>query len=471
MNSPDILTEISAGESKTLEFKETIPPGDKIAQTVIAFSNKAGGKIVIGVTNTGEISGVPEADIAHLKDALTSMIWDSCTPPVNWDIITENVQGKMLLIIRVYPGKLKPYYIKSKGLDEGTYIRIGATNRKAEKTNITELERERENISYDSEIDHTVIIDSLDITFLKNILSIKGKDLTNDKLVNLGLIKDENGKRYATRGLVILCGLYENTVTKCARFKGIDKTLFIDNKEYSGNLFSQIDAIEQFLQNHLNTRSDFNSFQREDVWELPFLALREAIINAFVHRDYYNLGRDIKIAVYDNRVEIVSPGALPNTLTIHELYQGRSEIRNRVLAILFKECGYIEQWGSGIERMIQSCRKYSLKDPLIEETGDSVAVTFYRKTDTNAPAESGIDRRNTVGIPSELLTTQEHVIISYLNTKGKITSKVIETILNIKESRSREILKEMVSKNMIQKKGGSKNTYYIVNKNYKSDNS
>lgn len=469
MNNLDILNEISAGENKTLEFKEAIPSGDKIAQTVVAFSNKAGGKIVIGVTNTGEIRGIPETDIPELKDALTSMIWDSCAPPVNWDILTENVQGKILVIIRVYPGKLKPYFIKSKGLDDGTYIRIGATNRKAEKSNITELERERENISYDSEIDHSVNLDSIDISFLKNILSYKGKDLTNDKLMNLGLVKEESGKRYATRGLAILCGSYDNTVTKCARFKGIDKTLFIDSKEYSGDLFSQIDGIEQFLQNHLNTRSDFNSFQREDVWELPFLALREAITNAFVHRDYYNPGRDIKIAVYDDRVEIVSPGALPNTLTIRELYQGRSEIRNRVLAKIFKECGYIEQWGSGIERMIQACRKYSLKDPLIEETGDSVAVTFYRKSVTYTPSESKVDRRNTVGIPSESLSTQEHVIISYITTKGKITSKEIENILKVKESRSREILKEMVNKKIILKKGGSKNTYYIINEYFEPD--
>jgi ATP-dependent DNA helicase RecG len=129
--------------------------------------------------------------------------------------------------------------------------------------------------------------------------------------------------------------------------------VFLDRKEYAGDLFTQLEQVEGFVKNHISLRGEIKGLQRTDTYEIPEPALREALVNAVIHRDYTNQGRDIKVGVYDDIVNVVSPGGFPNTLTADALQEGRSEIRNRVIARVFKELGYIEQWGSGIQRINQ----------------------------------------------------------------------------------------------------------------------
>ncbi len=206
----------------------------------------------------------------------------------------------------------------------------------------------------------------------------RGKPLDEEKLKNLKLIKQEQGNSYPTKGLMILLGQYPHVVTKCARFKGTDMSVFLDRKEYSGDLFMQLEQAEAFIKNHIHLRGEIKGLQRTDTFEIPETALREALINAVIHRDYINQGRDIKVGVYDDIVNIVSPGGFPSTLTAETLLDGRSEIRNRVTARVFKELGYIEQWGSGIQRIKTACLAQGLAEPRIREKGDFVDVEFYR---------------------------------------------------------------------------------------------
>ena len=246
-------------------------------------------------------------------------------------------------MIEIFPGNLKPYYIKNLGKENGVYIRVGASNRKASYENILELERQRRNITFDEEIDWDLEYQKLDVKALKKKFKENKKDFSEEKLLNLGLIKKEGKDLKVTKGLGIILGIYENTNINCARFKGKTMDIFLDKKEFTGNIFDKIENIQMFFENHLNLSSKFDKFQRKDILEIPMLALREGIINAIVHRDYSNQGRDIKIGIYDDVVEIVSPGGLPSTLTIEQIYSGRSEIRNRVLARIFKEFNFIEK--------------------------------------------------------------------------------------------------------------------------------
>ena len=375
----DIKEIVKNGENKTIEFKEIIPNSKKISQTAVAFANGAGGKILIGITDDRKIVGIDEKqDIFKIIDDLNTIIYDSCYPNINADIYTENKDNKTILVIEVFPGNLKPYYIKSMGKENGVYIRVGASNRKASYENILELERQRRNITFDEEIDWDLEYEDLNLDFLKKKFKENGKDFSEEKLLNLGLIKKDGNDLKVTRGFGIILGLYENTNINCARFKGKTMDIFLDKKEFDGDIFGKIENIQMFLSNHLNISSKFENFQRKDILEIPMLALREGIINAIVHRDYSNQGRDIKIGIYDDVVEIVSPGGLPSTLTIEQIYSGRSEIRNRVLARIFKELNFIEKWGSGINRMINLCKEVNLKVPEIKETGDSIVLTFYR---------------------------------------------------------------------------------------------
>ena len=343
---------ISAGESKVLEFKEILPQGDKIAKTVIAFSNTSGGQLIIGVGDDRTIKGIdPDVDIFELQDRVASLIYDLCYPNILPEFYTTNVDGKLLFIIEVYRGNLLPYYLKKEGRNHGTYVRIGSSNRKADVETVIDLERQRINRSFDEEICFDTSFDGLDLTPLQKRFEARGKILDIEKLKSLKLVQEEHGHLYPSQALLILLGVRENATVKCARFKGTTMGSFIDKKEYSGDLFSQLDQVEMFIKNHLHLAGVIKGLQREDRYEIPMEAIREVILNAYVHRDYINLGRDIKVGIYDDIVNIVSPGGFPSSITIEDVLAGRSETRNKAIARVFKELDYIEQWGSGIKRI------------------------------------------------------------------------------------------------------------------------
>ncbi|PHS28850.1 MAG: ATP-dependent DNA helicase [Alkaliphilus sp.] len=454
-----LLEEISKGESKCLEFKEMLPKSESIVKTVIAFSNTNGGKLIIGVNDTRQIVGLKQdLDVPELKDKLVSIIYDNSYPNIIPEIYTSNIDGKIIMIVEVFRGNLLPYYLKKKGRENGVYIRIGATNRKASRDNISELERQRRNISFDEEISYNDDLDSMDFSPLEAKFKEIGKKINLEKLMNLKLVKEENGKLHPTNALLILLGEYENCVMKCSRFKGKTMDVFIDKKEYRGDLFFQIEKAENFIKNNIKLRGEVKGLQRTDTYEIPIEAIREALVNAVVHRDYVNMGRDVKVGIYDDILNIVSPGSFPSTITQQDILEGRSEIRNNVIARVFKELNYIEQWGTGIKRIKSSCVNRGLKEPLIREMGDFVDVLIYREMPESAgkvPESAGKVPKGHVD-----LTEQEKTILSYLKSNNKITSKKVESLFGIKERRARQIIKDMVDKKLISLKDRGKNRYY-----------
>ena len=442
---------INNGESKRVEFKEQLPKNESIVKTIISFSNTSGGKLIIGVTDNREIVGVSEDNIFELQDRITSLIFDRCYPNILPEIYTQNIEGKLLLVIEVFRGNLLPYYLKKDGKNNGTYIRVGASNRQASFDNIIELERQRRNISFDEEINYEVALSTLDLAPIYKVFEKVGKPLSREKLKNLKLIKEEYGKEYPTHGLLILLGYYPHCMVKCAKFKGVTMELFLDKKEYSGSIFDILENSLNFILNHINLRAEIKGLYRTDTYEIPVVALREALINALIHRDYINQGRDIKVGVYDDIVNIVSCGAFPNSITQSDIENGRSDARNRVIANVFKELGLIEQWGSGIARIKSACLEVGLKEPKIREINDFVDVEIYRPNNAELVPNNA----------ELILNSDEAKIIEFLKQYHKITSFDVCKLLNLKERRSRDILKKLESQNIIKKIGKTKGSYYI----------
>ncbi len=451
----NLLSQIQLGESKTLELKAELPRHEQIAKTIVAFVNTSGGKLVIGVADDLAIVGIAEDDLPELQDRIASIVFDRCSPAILPEIYSANLQGKLVLVVEVFRGNLLPYYLKADGKNDGTYLRVGATNRKAEFESIVELERQRRNLSFDEEICREQDWQALDLTGLAARFVARSKPLDEEKLQNLKLLKLDQGRLYPTQGLMILLGLYSHVVIKCARFKGTDMSVFLDRKEYDGDLLGQLEQAEAFIKNHIHLRGEINGLQRTDRFELPLEALREALVNAIVHRDYTNQGRDIKVGVYDDVVNVVSPGGFPSTLTMESLLDGRSEISNRVVARVPKELGYVEQWGSGIGRMRSACVAMGLAEPRIRELGDFVDVEFYRSADSGGlAADSG-------GLVAEPLTLQEKLVMQYLQSHDAMTVKVVVELLSVKDSRARGILKALTDRGLLRKQGTARSTYYV----------
>nr|WP_321355598.1 RNA-binding domain-containing protein [uncultured Draconibacterium sp.] len=468
-----LAEQIKNGESKTIEFKEAFPKNENIAKTVIAFSNTGGGKLIIGVNDEREIVGVDDTLIFEMQDKIASIIADNCSPGIMPEIYNVNIEGKIVLVIEVARGNLKPYFLKSQGKADGTYIRLGATNRAADFETIAELERQKRHVSFDEEICYDVEFAELDITPLLKKFENIGKPLNNEKLVNLKLIKTENDKVYPTNALMIILGKFSHCVVKCARFKGTTMSVFTDKKEYDGDIFSILENTQSFVLNHINLKGEIKGLQRTDTYEIPVSALREALINAIIHRDYINRGRDIKVGIYDDIVNVVSPGSLPHSITIEDVFNGRSEARNRVVAHVFKELNLIEQWGSGINRIINDCKTYGLHTPKIEEKNDFFDVEIIRPqiTTDDKQAESqaelqtvtnDYERLRTITNDYERLEKEKQDILLFLLDNHKISRKKAAELIGLKNTKTYEILSELVNENLIQKQGQGRSTYYTI---------
>ncbi|MBK7001600.1 MAG: putative DNA binding domain-containing protein [Rhodoferax sp.] len=467
-----LLEQIQRGEGKTLELKLQLPRHAQIAQTAIAFANTSGGKLVIGVDDARQIVGIAEDQIFSLQDQIIALITDRCYPPILPEIYTANVDGKLLLVVEIFRGNLLPYYLKSESKENGTYLRIGASNRKAALLHVIELERQRASQSFDEEIYPEDCLQHLDLAPLRTRFAAQGKPLDDEKLKNLKLIRQEQGQLLPTHGLMILLGQVPHAVTKCARFKGTDMHLFLDRKEYSGDLFSQLEQAEAFIKNHINLRGEIKGLQRTDTYELPQTALREALTNAIIHRDYTNQGRDIKVGVYDDIVNIVSPGGFPNTLTAEGLTEGRSEIRNRAIARVFKELGYIEQWGSGLQRIKNTCLAQGLKAPRIREQGDFVDVEFYRPEpgstgyaaggDENRPDADDYGRLRTITDDWQKIDPMAAHLLTYLLAHGQISRKQTTELLGLGKTKAHALLSSLLDKGLLERKGQGRSTCYVL---------
>ncbi|MGE4502618.1 MAG: RNA-binding domain-containing protein [Thiomicrospira sp.] len=452
----NLQQQIDAGESKTLELKRQLPKGEQLAKTLIAFANTAGGKLVIGVDNQRQILGI-EDDEFEMMDKIASMVHELCQPSLMPSIYLETLQNKTLVVVQVFRGNQMPYFLKHQGRDQGTYVRLGATNRQASLVMIHELERQALNQSFDEQIAWEAPLTSLDLTPLYKAFEQQGKPLTDSKLRSLKLIRHHEGQDYPTHGLMILLGRYEQVAIKCARFKGTNMTVFLDKKEYTGDLFNQLEQTEIFIKNHLHLRGEILGLQRTDTYEIPMPAIREALVNAIVHRDYSNSGRDIKVGIYDDILNIVSPGGLPNGITLDEAMHGRSEIRNKVIARVFKELDFIEQWGSGIARMQQICQQADTPVPRLKETGDFFDIEFVR-TETTSQDKSS-EKSSEKG--SEKLPP----ILALIQSNPKISAKALSEELGITSRAIEKQISQLKQAGLLERIGPAKGGYWKIKQN------
>ncbi|MCD8261447.1 MAG: putative DNA binding domain-containing protein [Bacteroides sp.] len=247
-------------EGRRLEFKETLPEHADLAKTICAFANDAGGELYIDVRNhPRELTGLPEEELVTIEEQVSNIIFDRCYPAILPEITFLTEEEKHIIRVTIYRGSTPPYYLKEKGKLSGTYIRVGSSNRLADEEIITELERRKRNISFDSEPVMDKTVNELDIESFKQEYQNKtGEALDIQTLRKLELVKTLNETEYPTNALILLSddklhrSLFPFAKVECARFKGITSEEFIDQKSIQSNIAIQAEEAYNFVLRHIN---------------------------------------------------------------------------------------------------------------------------------------------------------------------------------------------------------------------------
>ncbi|MEW5766362.1 MAG: ATP-binding protein [bacterium] len=377
-------------EDYRLEFKRELGEPLSLAKELVAFSNTKGGRIVIGVDDkTREAVGI---DLTKdWEEFIMNVATNNCHPMISPLVEFYTLQGKTICMIEIFPGRLKPYFVRRIGPEKGVYIRIGSTNRVADKAWIDELARQSRNITYDRLEVIGARFDDFDLEKIKfyqkrrnERLNTPLEDVNEDFLEKVGIMKRLNRGIYPTIGGLLLMGKAPQKITdlpraivKCARFKGNEKGLFLDQAVFEDSLYEQIDNTVRFIAKNIRLGGVIKGLLRQDTYEYPPEVFREAVTNAVVHRDYFQADKSaIRVAIYDNRIEITSPGLLPIGVDI-EYIGTQQRTRNPLIAKILFEMNYFDEWGQGINKMRRFMKEANLSEPVFEEIGDEFRVTLF----------------------------------------------------------------------------------------------
>lgn len=367
--SPTIHQLLQQPESKTLEFKRDLSSPRNVLRTLVAFANAAGGRLVIGVDDARRVIGV--ADPLDEEERICNLIADSISPRLLPNIELVSVENHTPLAVEVFPSSARPHYLKAQGPEHGVYVRLGSSNRQAGPDWIAETRRVVGGRIFDEQPMPESSVDTLDMNAMTRLFGAE-RVLNEKALQTLKLLRPEQGRLVPTQGAVLLFGKereqhFPDAWVQCGRFRGLDKVDIFDQHEVHAHLPDAVEQIELFLKKHAFKTARFGAMQREDVWSIPLVMLREAIVNALVHSDYAQRGSPIRVAFYDDRIDIESPGMLLPGMTIDDMKNGVSRIRNPVIARVFRELGLIEQWGSGVKRIFDEAARQAMPEPVIEE--------------------------------------------------------------------------------------------------------
>jgi ATP-dependent DNA helicase RecG len=419
---------ITSPEGKTLEFKQDLSSPRPMLKTLLAFANTAGGRLIIGVADDRQVIGVEHP--LDEEERLCSLIADSIAPRLVPNVELMTVEGKTLLVVEVFLSGLRPHYLKAVGFENGVYVRLGSTNRQADRELIAELRRSAEGIAFDELPMPELSIDDLDLAAMKSLFQGDRK-LGEEELITLKLLTHEQGRVVPTKGAVLLFGkdrvrYFPDAWIQCGRFLGQDKAEIFDHIELYDHLPRAVESIMLFLKKHAMRGADFSEIRRKDVWSIPLGILREVVINALVHADYSQRGAPTRIAFFDDRIEVENPGILLPGMTIEDMKQGVSKIRNHVIARIFRELDLIEQWGSGVRRIFKEAEELGLPELQIMEIGMRIRfiVPLAERLKIPAAPESGAQS----GAQSE---AQSKVILNALRD-GRLSANELTKVLGLK---------------------------------------
>lgn len=404
-------------ESKVLEFKEKLPKFSSLIKTCVAFANTAGGQIIIGVQDeTRLIVGVNEEDSKRVYEAFPGSLYDATNIGLFAHIYQHSYDGCAVLVIEVMQSSKRPCFVKKEGLPKGVYLRVGTSTRRAQEAHIEELMRESRHQYFDKDVTQAAYTD-----LSKSLLeSCYGKSYSMKKLASDGIVAAssvspetyqatvagvlmfaENPERYVPESVIL-----------CTQFAGTSGREIIQTRELTGAIPQLIEISTSLVQHWLQRNFELEGVKLVGKMPIPLVALREAIINGLIHRKY-NVPGALKIALYDDRLEIFSPGSLPGLVDVNHLGGGMTYLRNPHLVMLARRLHLVERLGTGIKMIFDACREVGLKKPAYYEGGDFVKVVFSFEP---------------LVVPEN---SAEEVILQFINLRGSITVQDVVRLLGV----------------------------------------
>jgi len=411
----DLVDLLKRPEGKTLEFKRELNAPDGVLRTLVAFANTAGGTLLIGVEDsTRHVRGVREP--LDVEERLASLISDRILPRMLPDVEILLWRRTHVLAVQVHPSPARPHYLKREGIETGVYVRVGSTNRRADRELIEEFRRFVRGETYDEQAIPELDSEALDFRAASESFAPLRK-LRRADLETLRLVTTHQGRRVPTVGGMLLFGKdrerhFPDAWIQAGRFRGTDRSRILDRTEIRSHPVRAIEEAIAFVQKHGLHGAEIGAVRRREQWSLPPVAVREAVINAVAHADYAQRGAPLRIAIFDDRLEVENPGLLPFGLTIEDLPRGVSKLRNRVIGRVLHALGLIEQWGSGVQRMTGACREVGLGPPIFEEIGTRFRVTLFTER---------------VGPPA-LDETDQAIVDALASSKGLLTNQIARAI-------------------------------------------
>ena len=423
-------------EGANVELKSVIV--EDMKKEIVAFANSEGGTLYIGINDQGEVIGVEDADGVMLQ--ASNMIRDSIKPDVTMFVnyAHEQIEQKDIIKITVQKGTDSPYYIAKKGLrPEGVYVRQGASSVPASDHAIRRMIKETDGDTFE-------VMRSLnqDLTFRAATDEFKARDILfgESQMITLGILTAE--KLYTNLGL-LLSDQCVHTI-KAASFEGTTKSVFKDRREFNGSLLQQMNDAYSFIEVYNKTRAEFLKLRRIDRRDYPEAAVREALLNSLVHREYSFSGSTL-INIFEDRIEFVSLGGLVNGLTENDILFGISQCRNEKLAAVFYRLKLIEAYGTGIQKIMDSYKDCIVK-PKIDLSDNAFKIV--------------LPNQNMV-IPAQDVNDNERVILDLVFRKNVISRKDVEEVLAISQSMAGRIIKQLVDKAVLVSVGSGRNKKYM----------
>ena len=429
-------------ESETIELKATVT--EEIKKEVVAFANGEGGRLYIGVQDDGSVIGLEDPDGAALQ--ISNMVRDAVRPDLTMFLHYETLQedGKKIVAVDIQQGTERPYYIAKKGLrPEGVYVRQGYSSVPATNTAIRRMIKETDG-------DHFEEMRSLeqDLTFktAEKEFSERNIPFGPSQMKTLGLVTQDG--LYTNLGL-LLSDQCVHTI-KAAVFEGTAQNEFKDRKEFSGSLFKQMEEVYDYIDFRNQIHSTFQKLRRIDQRDYPEAAVREALLNLLVHREYAFRASSL-ISIFADRIEFTSIGGLVNGITLKDVMMGVSVCRNEKLANVFYRLELIEAYGTGIRKIMEAYDGTGRK-PLIEISDNAFKITLPNlNISRDQEGESVLSEEN---------DSEESKVEKLAQKKKTFTRKEAEQCLGLSQTSCGRLLKRMMDRGQIIREGKGKNTRY-----------